>query len=722
MARLNFIVRGGADFSSINNSIKQTQARLSGFQNSTSKSMSFIGTAIKSALAYVGVRALFNFGKSAVEVASNLVEVQNVVDVAFGSMAGSVNDFAENSIEAFGLSELSAKKYTAYLGAMLKSSGITGEAVKDMSLSLTEHVADMASFYNLPYDEMFDKLMGGMAGAVKPLRVLGVNMTIANMESYALSQGITKSWKAMSQAEKTMLRYNYLMSATNDSSGDFVRTQHTWANQIKILQQKWKAFSAELGQGLINILIHVVRGLNKVIEGFIVAGRYFREFTALIFGSADVKSKGVVIDNESIEEGAEGMNDFEESAKEAKKTLMGFDEINQLDSITDDAGNIGDAFGDIPVADVGEPIKIDVDVSAIKTKFEELKTGFLVLFEPIKTAWDNFVTNTTPKMQTWAAETWQSIKISLLNLGSVFETIGGIWLGSLGKYKPQITKNIEDTLTNIQETFTTVGTILTEMWESWTSGMAEFTSENKGEVKSFTDRIVGYFTGAWATLNAEWKFALVALEVIWNKFGKPMFGKLSRFITDIFEGIIKFVNGVFLGDWEKALEGIAKIFETMFWGLATLVTTPLNVVIDIINGWISQLNTFKIPEWLQKLTGLGGNFNIGLIGHIKNPLDDKGALPIKPGAPPPVTQSNLLTNAIGNQNGLTNFLNLADPIASAVGTSVMSAIQFVQSNERKGTNTEVNINIDGNKLAKVMLPKLNKETERLGLKTILQTN
>jgi len=718
VSRLNFIVRGGADFSGIDKSIKRTQTKLSGFQNATTKSMGFIGTAIKGALAYVSVRAMYNFGKGAVDVASNLVEVQNVVDVTFGKMAGAVNDFADTSIESFGLSELSAKKYTSFLGAMLKSSGITGDAIKDMAINLTQHAADMASFYNLPYDEMFDKLMGGMAGAVKPLRSLGINMTIANIEAYALSQGITKSWKHMTQAEQAMSRYNFIMNATNDSSGDFVRTQLTWANQMKVLTEKFKAFSAEIGQGLINVLIHVVRWLNRVITGLITAARYFKEFTALIFGSAELKSGGAVIDLGDTEGDLE---DIEDQAKETKKALMGFDEINQLDLITGDANTIPNVFGDIPVADTGTPLKIDVDISSIETKFAELKKVFNILFEPIKTAWDNFVINTTPKMQTWATETWQSIKISLLNLGSVFETIGGSWLGSLNKYKPQITKNIEDTLTNIQDTFATVGTILTEMWESWTSGMAAFISKNKGEVKSFTDNIVGYFTGAWAILNAEWKFALVALEVIWNKTGKPIFSTLSNFITGIFEGIIKFINGVFAGDWDKALQGISKIFETMFWGLATLVTTPLNAVIDIINGWISQLNTFKIPEWLQKLTGLGGNFNIGLIGHIKNPLDDKGALPIKPGAPPPVTQSNLLTNAIGNQNGLTNFLNLADPIASAVGTSVMSAIQFVQSDERKGTNTEVSINIDGNKLAKVMLPKLNKETERLGLKTILQT-
>ena len=711
--------------------------------------MSFIGTAIRGALAYVGVRALYNFSKSAIEVASNLVEVQNVVDVTFGSMADSVNTFADNAIESFGLSELSAKKYTAYLGAMLKSSGITGEAIKDMSLSLTEHVADMASFYNLPYDEMFDKIMGGMAGAVKPLRVLGVNMTIANMESYALAQGITKSWKAMSQAEKTMLRYNYLMNATNDSSGDFVRTQHTWANQVKILQEKWKAFSAELGQGLINVLIHVVRGLNNVIEGLITAARYFREFTALVFGSADVKSKGAVIDLGDTES---DLGDIEEQADKTKKALMGFDEINQLDILPDeDAGN---EFPEIPTVETGAPISIDVDVSSIETKFGKLKEIFNTLFDPIKTAWDNFVINTTPKMETWAMETWQSIKTSFSNLESVWDTISESWLKSLDKYKPKITKNLEDTLTNIQQSFTTAGTILTGMWETWTGDLKVFTDTNKTEIGEFTDNIVLAFSRGWTLLNVAWEIALLIIETTWNEVGKPLFTVVGNWITGIFGGLITFINGVFAGDWEKALEGVVKIFGTVFNGIVELMRVPVNLVIGVINGLLSQINSLmqsKIGQWALGKLGLDTNFKIELIEEIGKPYigpqkrgkREEQPTPFAPPAPPKTSEwdnffsnwnnvppipaiptppkQNTTLDSISGLNGTQNYLDLVEPIASAVGTSVMSAMQFVTSDERKGT-AEVSINIDGNKLAKVMLPKINRETERLGLKSILQTS
>ena len=61
-------------------------------------------------VAAFSVKALVDFGKAAIELGSNVAEVQNVVDVAFGDMAYKIEDFAETSIQNFGMSKLAAKK------------------------------------------------------------------------------------------------------------------------------------------------------------------------------------------------------------------------------------------------------------------------------------------------------------------------------------------------------------------------------------------------------------------------------------------------------------------------------------------------------------------------------------------------------------------------------------------------------------------------------------
>ena len=162
--------------------------------------MAAIGKAFKIGLGYISFRAIAGFVKATTSLASDLTEVLNVVDVTFGEMAKDINDFAKISIELFGLSALSAKKYASSMGAMLKCSGIAGEAVRDMALNLTKLSADMASFYNLDNEEMFKKIMSGMSGMTTPLKELGINMNIANVEAFAISKGLNNAWRVFSQA------------------------------------------------------------------------------------------------------------------------------------------------------------------------------------------------------------------------------------------------------------------------------------------------------------------------------------------------------------------------------------------------------------------------------------------------------------------------------------------------------------------------------------------
>lgn len=235
---------------------------------------------------------------NAIEYASDLSEVQNVVDVTFGQNASAVNDWSKTTLEAFGLNELSAKQFSGTMGAMLKSSGLAGDTVQDMSMKITELSGDMASFYNLDAEEAFNKIRSGISGETEPLKQLGINMSVANLEAYALSQGITTAYSEMSQAEQVTLRYNYLLQATADAQGDFSRTSGSYANQIKLLKENWQGFTGELaanvlpmlaqGIGLMNNGVTFIRDNWSIIQPILIGliamiGAYT---TALLIGKA----------------------------------------------------------------------------------------------------------------------------------------------------------------------------------------------------------------------------------------------------------------------------------------------------------------------------------------------------------------------------------------------------------------------------------------------------
>ena len=224
---------------------------MDGAESTVSTTAAKIAKAIGSAFV---TKKVIEFGKAAIGVASDLNEVQNVVDTTFGTEGAiRVNEWARNAAESFGESELQAKQFTSTLGAMFKSMGVGQADMEEMSMSLAGLAGDMASFYNLDPTEAFEKLRSGISGETEPLKQLGINMSVANLEAFALSEGITKAYTSMTQAEQATLRYQYIMSATADAQGDFADTSDSFANQQRILQLEIQTLAAEIGQDLMPI-------------------------------------------------------------------------------------------------------------------------------------------------------------------------------------------------------------------------------------------------------------------------------------------------------------------------------------------------------------------------------------------------------------------------------------------------------------------------------------
>lgn len=210
-------------------------------------------------------KAITAFGLECVNAASDLQEVQNVVDVTFGNSAAEIDAWAKTAINQFGLSETKAKQFASTLGAMMKSAGLAGSEVVEMSEALSGLAADMSSFYNLDFDTAFQKIRSGISGETEPLKQLGINMSQANLQAFALEKGITKALDKMSQGEMVMLRYQYLMQATADAQGDFARTSDGYANSLRLLQSNLESIKTKIGSVFIGVLADATTSLNDFI-------------------------------------------------------------------------------------------------------------------------------------------------------------------------------------------------------------------------------------------------------------------------------------------------------------------------------------------------------------------------------------------------------------------------------------------------------------------------
>ena len=359
---------------------------VSNMQNQFSK----MGNAVKKigfAIAAVfSVREIINFAKEAINLGSDLQEVQNVVDVTFGEMSGYINQFAKEAITQFGLSELAAKQYASTLGAIFKSTGFDTAAALEMSQVITGLTGDIASFYNLTSEEAFGKLRAGITGETEPLKQLGINLSVANLEAYALSQGITKTYDAMSEQEKMLLRYNYILSVTSDAQGDFARTSSGWANQTRILKEQFNSLKATIGQGLINALTPVIQVINTILIGLQKVANAFLQFTQLLFGSGGGAVQGAKSIANSYGAAAESADSMAASTaaggKAAKKYLSGLDEITTFGSDSGGGGGGGggggsDLFADFDLGkNLGDSATMSDGVNAfVQNLAESVKAG-----------------------------------------------------------------------------------------------------------------------------------------------------------------------------------------------------------------------------------------------------------------------------------------------------------------------------------------------------------
>jgi hypothetical protein len=249
-------------------------------------------------------KAILNFGKEAIDAASNLSEVQNVVDVTFGSGASKIETWAKNAGRQFGLTETQAKKFTSTLGAMMKSAGMSGDGIVKMSTDLAGLAADMASFYNLDFETAFEKIRSGISGETEPLKQLGINMSVANLEAFALEKGITKAFNSMSQQEQTMLRYQYFMKATADAQGDFARTSDGFANASRRVETAWESIKTKIGTALLPGVEDALGQIAKVMEALT------QEPEETLFDKVkaiDIDAQGKLADIQAVADAASGL-------------------------------------------------------------------------------------------------------------------------------------------------------------------------------------------------------------------------------------------------------------------------------------------------------------------------------------------------------------------------------------------------------------------------------
>lgn len=583
-----------------NNSIKKLSSSMKGLGDSVKKTalkMKSFKTELLSALGIVGglYGAIRGIQKS-IDISSDLVEVQNVVDTTFKNMSYKVEEIAKTSIEQFGLSELSLKQFSSRFQAMGTAMGFPINRMSDMSIELTKLTADMSSFYNVAQEDVARSLQSIFTGETEPLRKYGLDLTQATLQEWALKQGLDADMRAMSQMEKTMLRYQYVMANTTEAQGDFAKTANTWANQIRILRQQFEQLASIIGTAFVNMLKPVVQSLNKAMAKVIEFAQTVINALGKIFGwKFEINTKGIAGDFSGVEDGiggiADGIEDATEASKKFNKQLQGFDKLNNL--TTSDAGK---GFGDLTAGlggagDIGDIVPSEGLFDKYESDIDTLYKLGKYLGETLKNFLDNIP--------------WDAIKKKAREIGEgIADLINGfIEVDGLGY---SIGKSLIEA---INTGFELLNSFVHQLhWESVGHFIADTLNgffENI-DWELIRDTFVTGFKGLADAINQ------FIADFHWDNISNT----ISNAINIIAETVYTFFSTVNWDEWgsnlgNQLMESIRKI-DWHQVGMA--IGSVVQFALDFLKSFISQLDMSEIAKAF--MTALKGFFEVVDAGDL----------------------------------------------------------------------------------------------------------
>lgn len=598
------------------------------------------------------VKKLVDFGRQSIETASDLAEVQNVVDTAFGESKQKMEDFADTAVKTYGISKLTAKQTGSNFMAMAAGMGLANDSASDMAMALTGLSADMASFYNVGQDVASTALKSIFTGETETLKQFGIVMTDANLQAYALSKGITKSTADMSQAEKVQLRYNYVMSQTALAQGDFAKTSDSWANQTRILSEQWKEFGATIGTVLMNVLLPAVKAINSLLSQLIALAQGAARALSEAFGfelsnSADeaqsiVKSTSQVADNYS------DIADEAQQAQESQEgSLASFDQMNKLndESKSDStgvsgAGEIMQPSGTSVEVDTGKANKKLSDFfKSARTQFEKLADYLDKNFKPIfADIWSGLERESIELVQILGGvfsdikSLSEPLKAYFINdftplMQTAFSTLGKIGIGLFDSFNKVFSDIWNVAVFPILQNFLTVGLPL----------MADFGTQTWNTLGVLFDNIKEIFDTLWngvaqPVLNALktlWSDTWQSISDFWNEWGQPIFDGINEGITTTKNIFLNLWETVFKPVFDKLMdvadsvwtEHLKPLLDEFLDFVGTLITSVLSIynkaIAPVVNWLVSILGPI-VSSVLGKIIKIVGNVISNIIDAVKN--------------------------------------------------------------------------------------------------------
>lgn len=643
------------DFTLIEKSSKQASAGI----NSMTKSLNLLSITAK---VFAGIKVAKFFG-GFVNNSMDAIESVNLFNVAMGDLAEETNKTVESLHNLSGLDTVSIMNNIGGYNLLARSMGVVSEKAQTLSVTSNNLAQDLASLTNRSFKDVSDDLRSGLVGQSETMYKYGVDMTEASLKQEALNQGISKSVRNMSQAEKMQLRYAVMLKQTAITHGDFANTINEPANQLRILQERLLTLSRSIG----SIFIPALEAVLPLLNALSMLATEVADKIATAFGYIPPEVKGVSNGFSEVGDEVDSTGESVDDLKEKISQLAGFDQLNILGRPeTTSTTNTADTTATTATAGNG-PVDIDVgsynnkidgiaqksteiikkikqglkeafsniDLRGFNASFVKLKQSLSRIFKGfgglgkdaynklVKPFIKNLLTDFIPKTNNIISRTFDNLDFDKMSqaLNKLYEAlmpVGDFVSDSLLTFMDVILRPLTEWVFNdaIPTFFNGISTILNSInWDVITEKLRELMEALKGlgkpigdGLKSFYENVIVPFGSYVGNEFAPRFFEIVtgAIKGLTDFLEKNK-STIDDFMKDVLGPLAEFTADAFLDVLEKVLEALGKFAQ---W----VIDNPdkFKTITTVLIGLFAAVQVFKGMSFIGALFAEGGALAVGL--------------------------------------------------------------------------------------------------------------
>ena len=603
--------------------------------NRASSSLTGFGKAFTTAIPLIGIYKIVNALKTAIQSAMDMIETQNLFNVALGDSANSATDFLTKMSNASGMDITNLKSATGTFALLARSMGFSSEQAETLSTTSSQLALDLASLVNIPITQALGDIKSGLIGQTETMYKYGVDLTEATLKQEALSEGISKSVRLMTQGEKMGLRYNLMIKQTALSHGDFARTIEQPANQMKILSERFVTAGRAIG----TIFIPALTVILPIANAILIVITKLANSIATLFGYTPPEQpavNGIGAISEDADSASDSINGTTSALKELKNESLGFDELNTISS--DDSTSSGSGTTDSGASGGSGIGAIDL------------------------ATYDSGMSNVVSKADIYATEIQEAFT------KKDWSTIGFVIANGINSFTDNVNEStIFKKISNMGNTFNTAfGTILNTAISNikWTSlgllfgnGINTIVSFSLGLIKSINfvnigSALANFLNGALLSINFSNLGALfvsrftIIIDLLYGFVTNFDFTRLGTAISDFINGAIDAIDFEKVGNtistavlglldtvgialknikWEEIGNDIETLLISIDWNLiiyklAQVIGYALGGIAKLLWGVIDDAVNGIITYFSDTIKANGGYVVLGLLYGMLNAL------------------------------------------------------------------------------------------------------